>query len=399
MEIALFIALFVLSGFGSLYEVVILSEKSSTKQRIIQEFNQNPKRVLLFLQIFITACNLAIGILGEILLSHTPQSVRFASYLVITMSVVMFAEILPKQFGFFYSRFFLETGGSLVYWVYKILSPLVIIFDVVVSKTLALLRFRTTVRVAPEELETLKSTLIEVFREKSPRFLQNAMTLITSLSVVRVADVLIPRTRLRVLEVDSLEFVDQSKINASGFHLTLVKVGTSYYVPLRQLKSQLSDVPGICQLSNPKSKSGNESLNFEQAYVCDSTDYVLEVIVELNSAGKRIAVCLDEFGSLDGVFDPSEVLTKIHSKAQAKQLGQHRLLLPGTARLSLIPLMVDIELPSTIKLNRTLESLFLEELGPDVQPGSQITLGPLTLVATCVNRGRVETVETVVGNG
>ncbi|MCS6894080.1 MAG: CNNM domain-containing protein [Deltaproteobacteria bacterium] len=383
MEATIFLILFfVLSAFGSLYEVVVLTEKNTTSHRLIQQFSKDPKKFLLFFQLLITASNLGIGFVSESLFANVSNSFKWLGFLTVTVSVILFAEILPKQFGFFYSRFFLGAGSDLVLWLYKVLKPATSSLNALISFLLKLFKFRDQVLFFPEELEQFKSDLYDLLKHKSVSFSREALKILNALSVARVKEVLIPRTLIDVVKVDELEQVKElllsGKVKVESLDRTIfVKDGAYFIVADQDVEKKLMS---------------NESLRFSEAPKCSSLDYVLEVLVLLNRNASKLAVCFDEFGSLDGIFNPVAVLNKIYSWSQAYKISENKVILSGQTRLSFVELIFDASFDEADS-SRTISSCFLEKFGLQISVGAHFWMKNVRFKVLKLNESYPEFVE------
>ncbi len=359
--IVLLLVFFFISVIGSLYEVVVFTEKNDTRHPLILEFSKDPKLILFLFQILITASNLGIGAASELLVSHAPTWFKTSFYVFITAFMITFAEIIPKQLGFFYSKFFLDNGGHIILMIYRTLKPIIYGFSLVLNFLNKLMKIdnRNTMPIA--ELEELRGEIEELMSGKPRTFTKKALAILQSLSTARVSDVLIPRTKIKLCEFNNLgEAKFFAKHSLVDIKRCLIKVKNKYY----SVEERYDELNG-------------KQVSLIETITCSSLSPALEVLVELNNSKSKLAVCFDEFGLLDGIFDPTTIVDAMYSWSQAIKLSEDKIIVNGSTRLSFICLFFEKQRISDFDLNRTVDSILLEIFGIPLRFGAKVKIEDL----------------------
>jgi len=322
---------------------------------------------------------IAIQLFGE------SELVLGASTIVITLLILVFAEITPKVIGATYpERIALPLAHVLgpvqvlvqpgVWFVNLFVRPLLFVAGIRSGETTEIQKL------SPEEIRTLVLESSSFMPKKHISILLNLF----DLGSVTVQDIMLPRARIESVTLDE-------DMPAVARHLA-----TSYHMRLPVFRDSRGDVVGILHLrkvlapllAGTLNKAEIESLLTAPYFVPAST-LVLAQLQYFQENRERIALVVDEYGELMGLVTLEDIIEEIIGKfttsvpaaAHALAWGEDgSATVDGATPVREVNRALGLELPT--EGPKTLNGLILEHLRdiPEADVSMKIGEVPLEIV-------------------
>src|SRR5215831_18869510 len=297
--------------------LVPLAEAGNSGAQAAIELKADPSRLLSTVQIGVTLIAVLSGTFGEATLGDRleryletyPGFVERYSH-VISMAVVVIGisyfslilgELVPKRLALFYPERIAGTLARLMRAVSRVGGPIEWFLSASTDFVLRVLPLRTpsTPPVTDEEITFM-------LREGAATgHIPQAETAIVEMALRlgdrRASAVITPRTQIQWLDLDDSEEENRRKIRESAYsRFPLVKGGSHQVMGIVQAK----DLLAACLAGQP--------LDLRAAarpplYV-PNTVTVLRVLEVFKTSGEPMALIVDEYGDLEGLVTPSDIL-------------------------------------------------------------------------------------------
>ena len=380
--IILLIALLLASGLASLFEVVILTEKRSGRFKTISLLNEEPSLFLLLFPLIITVANVLIGVLGE-KIEIFPNFLKFIYLLTLSVSVVIFAEIIPKQLGFFYSSWFLENFDKPLAKLYILMRPILVVLNFLLERFFKLLNIKLETETIPARFSLFEADLLRLIKTKEYETADEILKLVKRLTTQTVSEVIIPRFELEHLKFETKEtltsFLQNPDLSTQGEYF-LFEVNNNYFV---MSKEELA--------LNVISDATFLPVEPTTAYSYQS---VIEVFLSLQKELKRYALVFDEFGSIDGIIDAKNIIQRSLTDPQLIKISDNKILVSASAKLGVIFSFFDIFITENLS-QRSVLSVFLEKFGLPACPNQKFKVGTLEFKILTIRKKMPDFLEVV----
>ena len=332
---------------------------------------------------------IAIQLFGE------TELVLGASTIVITLLILVFAEITPKVIGATYpERIALPLAHVLgpvqvlvqpgVWFVNLFVRPLLFVAGIRSGETTEIQKL------SPEEIRTLVLESSSFMPKKHISILLNLF----DLGSVTVQDIMLPRARIESVTLDE-------DMEAVARHLA-----TSYHMRLPVFRDSRGDVVGILHLrkvlapllAGTLNRAEIESLLTAPYFVPASTP-VLAQLQYFQENRERIALVVDEYGELMGLVTLEDIIEEIIGKfttsvpaaAHALAWGEDgSATVDGATPVREVNRALGLELPT--EGPKTLNGLILEHLRDIPEADVSIKIGEVPLEIVHAQGRSVKTV-------
>lgn len=329
IDVVIILALIVLTGVFSMSELAIVSSRKPRLEALAKRGNKgadvaielaaNPGKLLSTAQIGITAISVLSGAysgealggpMGErvALLGVAPKTaadVGFGLVIVLTTFVsLIVGELVPKQFALRSPEPIAAWAARPMKWLSRAAAPLVWLLDSTTALVFRALRLdrKNDAQVTAEELH-----LIVAEASKSGLIEESERAIISG--VVRLADrpvreVMTPRTEIGWIDVEA----DAATITAM--------LGGLQHSRMLVARGSVDDIVGVIQARDLVSAlaSGREirlaELMRPASVVPDQVD-AMDVLEALRRADVPLALVQDEYGHLEGIVTPADLLSAI----------------------------------------------------------------------------------------
>ena len=225
--------------------------------------------------------------------------------IILTMIVLIFAEVTPKTFAANYSEKVALPSSLILKFLQKLLYPLVWIVNFFSNSILKLLGVKekeSDEDLSPEELKSI----LENSGDLIPSRYQEMLLSVLELDKISIDEVMIPKNEIIGIDLSK----DIEEIGE------FLKDSKKEFFPV--FDQNLDDIKGIINLYGINSflssqKKDTESLlqNSEEVYFALENTSLNIQLNNFQKDKKKVAVVLDEYGSVKGMLDIKDILEEI----------------------------------------------------------------------------------------
>ena len=332
MDILLIAVLTLLNGAFAMSELALtasrkvrlvnLADAGDKGARAALMLLQNPTRFLSSVQVGITSIGVLNGIIGEAAFSagvstwleslglHTRAASITATGLVvtaITFITIVFGELVPKRIGQLYPEQVARLVSRPMTWVATGAKPFVWLLSACTQAMLRLLRIDTTGTRAVTEAE-ITASLVEgvdagVIEQHEHQMVQNVFLLDDR----PLTSMMLPRKDMKWLEARSSVTESLRHVAAEG------ERGTHSWYPV--CRGSLDDVVGVISVGKllqlGVDHPGSIETQISPAAFVPETVSGMELIEQFRNESTRIALVVDEYGEVQGLITPNDLLEAI----------------------------------------------------------------------------------------
>ena len=279
----------------------VLKKKSPKLGRRLEDLKQNIDRPLAAILSLNTIAHTvgAAGVGAEAAKLFGSASVGIVSA-ILTLLILVLSEIIPKTLGALYSRELAPIGTFSIYWLIRILYPLVLLSE----KITQLLFGRSQAHViSREEFRALAVLGVEegIVLESESRILHNVMRFNT----LQVKDIMTPRPVLFTLPEDmTIGEIVEKKV-ALGFSRIPIQPKEGEDIGYYVLKNDLL----LAGAHDENEKTVREMAR--RLLVVPETASLHRLFEKLLHQREMIALVVDEHGSVAGVVTMEDILETI----------------------------------------------------------------------------------------
>lgn len=231
----------------------------------------------------------------------------FLSTLILTLGVLVFAEVAPKTVAALYPEKISRWVAFPVFLLLKLFYPLVWLINSFSNGLLRLFNIKVTGRVQePLSREELRSVVYETAGKVTHQY-QSMLLSILDLNKLVVEDVMIPQHEIVGIDLES----DWSEIQK--------QLGQSPHDWLPVYRENINDIVGVLHLREltrsalAKNEITKESLVkslHEPYFVPEGTSLNVQLI-NFQQQRKHIALVVDEYGEIQGLVTMQDILEEI----------------------------------------------------------------------------------------
>lgn len=245
------------------------------------------------------ATSIAIQILGD------PSPL--ATAVVLTLVVLIFAEVTPKTVAALYPERIAYPSSLLLALLLKVLYPVVWMVNVVSNGLVRLLGFTLNMddsqqQLTPEELRTV----VYESGERMPRRRHGMLLNILDLEKATVNDILVPRNEILGIDIDD----DLNEI--------LEQIASSQHTRMPVYRQDIDNIVGVLHLRSVGKLLRVETLNKalilqesqEPYFIPESTPLPTQLF-NFQTKKMRMAVVVDEYGAVKGIVTLEDILEEI----------------------------------------------------------------------------------------
>ncbi len=398
-QFALLAILLVIAGFFSIAETSMMALNRYRLKALVRLGNRGAKiasdllaktdKLLGVILLCNNLVNAAAATLVGVIAIHlfgADKIVLMAGRLVVTVLILVFAEITPKVIGVAYAESIAPVASYILRPLLTVLYPVVWFVNLFVAPLAFLFGVRRggaqPSRLSTEELRMLVLESAQFMPKKHQSILVNLF----DLERITVEDVMTPRARIEAIDIDAaIEIING-------------QLATAYHTRLPVYRGEPGTVIGILHLRkvlhlvqrNELDHAGIESLLNEPYFVPASTP-VFAQLQYFQENHQRIALVVDEYGELQGLVTLEDIIEEIigeftttaPASPSAFRWGQDgSALVEGTAVLRELNRKLDLALP--LDGPKTLNGLILEHLQDIPESGVSVKIAdvPMEILQT-----------------
>ena len=267
---------------------------------------QRPDRMLGIILIGNNFVNILAAALTTILcLRLFGDSGVFIGSIILTMIVLIFAEVTPKTFAANYAEKVALPASIILKFLQKILYPLVWIvnfFSNSILKLFGVEEKQSDDDLSPDELKSI----LENSGDLIPSRYQEMLLSVLELDKISIDEVMIPKNE--VIGIDLSKDINEIK--------SFLESSKKEFFPI--FDQNLDDIKGIIDLYGINSflssnKHDKDSLldNSEEVYFALENTSLNIQLNNFQKDKKKVAIVLDEYGSVKGIIDIKDILEEI----------------------------------------------------------------------------------------
>ena len=267
---------------------------------------QRPDRLLGIILIGNNFVNILAAALTTILcLRLFGDSGVFIGSIILTMIVLIFAEVTPKTFAANYAEKVALPASIILKFLQKILYPLVWIvnfFSNSILKLFGVEEKQSDDDLSPDELKSI----LENSGDLIPSRYQEMLLSVLELDKISIDEVMIPKNE--VIGIDLSKDINEIK--------SFLESSKKEFFPI--FDQNLDDIKGIIDLYGINSflssnKHDKDSLldNSEKVYFALENTSLNIQLNNFQKDKKKVAIVLDEYGSVKGIIDIKDILEEI----------------------------------------------------------------------------------------
>jgi putative hemolysin len=327
-----------------------LVEQGDPRAKVVEILLSDLSRVVSGVQVGITIANLALGYLGEITLASilgalfarlghpwatmlTHATALVIVFGILTVLQVVFGELVPKSLSLARAERVALLVAVPFHWFLKTFSWAIDLLDTFAEKVvramgIAAPHSHTLVR-STEELQVMiqQARDIGLLAAGEARFIQNA----TELGQVQAREVMVPRPDMDVLPVEAaLEDTLRMFATTQRSRIPVYEGTVDHVLGFVHIKDM------IWVLLDRSSHGGEQSPEFHlrdhirEILIFPETKPASELLLELLSRRKSLAMVVDEFGSILGLVTLEDILEQMVGQIHDEfDVVERPLVLPG----------------------------------------------------------------------
>lgn len=298
----------------------------------------NPTQFLSSVQVGITSIGMLNGIIGEAAFSsslsvwiqsfgapHRAADISATAVVVavITFVTIVFGELVPKRIGQLYPETVARLVSRPMMWVASGTKPFVKLLSISTHAVLHLLRVDVTAGRAVTE-EEIAASLEEgvdagLIEEHEHRMVQNVFLLDDRL----LTSLMLPRSDIEWLDASDTVAQAIDKVSATGHSWYPVcrgslddVVGVVNVAKLLALRGQIQTAPPGLDAGAPPSVAEGIGVYAVPAVFVPETLTGMELLEQLRAQSTRIVFVVDEYGVVQGLMTPLDMLEAITGELQ-----------------------------------------------------------------------------------
>ncbi len=305
IQLAAIVTLLVLSFIFSGSEVSILSisaldrlkisKQKLRKNTLLLHYLSFPQKALVTILIGNMVVNLGASIIGEELSrSFFPSNSLFYSVFIMTSLVLLFGEIVPKNFAATIPIPFSTRFIRIINTTNKLFYPFIFLIQGLIKRSSG---FRNKLSLSKDELLTaIESGSKAGIHDTSINILKNMVHLIDK----PITDIMVPRSEIRAVDIDEYWAKMEMFIKGTPFSTVLF-----YEADIDHILGYLK----ITDLIDMRKKDIRVKLRNPLYF--PETKHILPLLSEFKESGNYMAVVLDEYGGTSGIVTLKDILDAI----------------------------------------------------------------------------------------
>jgi magnesium and cobalt exporter, CNNM family len=293
--------------------VFVAAEQGSRGARVALQLMDRPVRFISTAQVGITVFGIALGAVGEPLVSHyfefLPRGVAFAiSFSVLTYLSVTLGELVPKAVALQRAELLAIAFAVPIDLLSRIAHPLIWLLDSSANLVLRALRMRPApagmIAYTREDIRQSVAAAEDVGEIETSE--EEMLYKVFDFAEKEVADVMVPRPDVVGLEIDLPP------------EEALAAVLGSPYTRYPVYRGSMDDILGILHVRDlvaALNDRGIASVELDSllrpAYVVPETKDLGALLNEFRKTNQHMAVVVDEYGSTEGIVTLEDLLEEI----------------------------------------------------------------------------------------
>ena len=355
------------------YRLKHLIKQNSRSAKRADKLLQRPDRLLGVILIGNNFVNILAAALTTILcLELFGNSGVFIGSIILTIIILIFAEVTPKTFAAKNAEAIALPASSILKILQKILYPLIWIVNFFSNSLLSLLKANEKDSNEDITTEELKSVL-ENSGDLIPKRYQDMLISILDLDAILIDEIMTPRNEIVGIDLDD------------SFEQLMKKVSEDSKEIIPIYEQNLDNLKGIIDFNGIKSFLLSEERNFDsfmefvqEVYVALENTSLSNQLFNFQKDNKTSALVVDEYGNVKGLVTLNNILEEIVGELSTNQTDRIEIqeqkdgsfLIDGSVAIREINKKLSWDLPLEGPL--TLNGLILEKI--ETIPKSNVSI-------------------------
>ncbi len=318
---------------------------------------------------------------------------------VMTVSLLIFGEITPKNFAKHNPERFTLATINQVYALTRVLKPIIFVFRAIAARIVRTfgidLSEKEPLEVSDEQIETLIDASEEsgLINEADGEMIRR----ILDFDEMTAEQVMVPRPDVQAIEIGtSLEEVRAIVAKDGHSRFPVYERVPDNVIGTLYAKDLLS-----CDLADPKMTLRNL---LRPAYYVPTTQPINILLREFQRQKVHMAVVIDEFGGMAGIVTLEDILEEIvgeiedeydrRKPAVIKRISNDEAVLTGDTSVHDLNRTMDIDLPEDEGV--TVNGLIQHRLETMAKTGDRVEVGPVTFIVERATDREITSVRVLV---
>jgi Mg2+/Co2+ transporter CorB len=398
------VVLIIISGFFSGSETGLMALNKYRLRHLVRDKHagalrahrllEQPDRLISLILLGNNAVNIMITLLAAIIMLRLFGELSvFASTIILTFIMVLFAEVTPKTMAALHPERFAFPATWILSPLMKIGLPVVWFFNKLTHGIFKIFRLdishKDSMHLSPDELRTVvieAGTMI-------PRSHQDMLLSILDLEQVSVDDIMVPRGEIVGIDIED------------DWQSILDQLYSAQHTRIPVYRGDINHVIGIVHLRRTIKLLTEENFSREtlldivpEAYFVPESTPLHTQLLNFQRAKRRIALVVDEYGDVQGLVTLEDILEEIVGEfttdpaASIKEVHPQEdgtWLVDGSANIRELNKLLDWDLP--VDGPKTLNGLILEHLEAIPEAGTSLKISDYPIDIMQVSDNAVKT--------
>ena len=337
-----------------------LGDKSASRVNFLVSNPDKTLGLILLLNNFVNILASAISTLIAVQLYG--QAGVVISVVMLTIVILIFAEVTPKTFAALYPDKIAYPISWIIYPLMKLFYPIVIIINFIAKIILNL--FGIKPKNYNQELLTKDEIklIVKESSERIPKSHEDMIVNMLDLEKVKVEDAMIPRSSLIAVDIeDNINHISKEILNCKYTRIPIYKGELNKLIGFLH-KRQVIEMLIADEISKDKII---EKIN--PPYFIPEDTSLTSQLIEFKKEKKRIGFVVDEYGDVKGVVTLDDILEEIvgEFKTENKDSGLQKIndatfIIDGGVQIREINRTLNWKIPDNIA--KTINGYILESL-------------------------------------
>jgi putative hemolysin len=378
------------------------AEKGGRGARAALDLMDEPVRFISAIQVGITVFGIALGAIGEPLVSayldFLPRGIAFLiSFVVLTYLSVTLGELVPKAIALQKAERLAIALATPINLLSRVAYPLVWLLDRSANAVLRLVKVKPApagmIAFTREDIRHSVAAAEDVGEIETAE--EEMLYKVFDFADKEVSDVMVPRPQVVAVSADMVPEQALATVIDSPF--------TRYPV----YRESLDDIVGVLHVRDLFSVIHDVGIaNVELAsilrapYVVPETKDLAALLADFRRTKQHMAIVVDEYGAMEGIVTLEDLLEEIVGEIEdeydlpdtsIERIDEHRVRIDGTYSIDDFNEQFDTALD--VEDFHTMAGLVFGELGRQPEPGDEVRVDGISLTVVDVEGSRIERLE------
>lgn len=403
LNVTLLVICLVLSGFFSSSETALFSiskikachvaKDGSKTGQLIVKMKKDPHTLLTTILIGNNLVNIGGASLAtSIAITCFESNAVGIATGVMTLMILVFGEIFPKSFATQNNVLVARMVIFPLYWLTKILWPLVLILNYIPKLYGSINPAYHTV--TEDELMTMVEVVEEEgeIKEAEKEYITN----IFEFDDTSCSEIMTPRADMFV--VDAVEKLDIPAILSTGYsRIPVIEHSIDNVIGILHIKNLFADYQKLTASDEPIDSLDIKAI-MKKPYFIPESKKLDSLLQEFKAKKSHMAIVVDEHGGVAGLVTLEDVVEEIFGEIidetdrmvpDIVRLKDNKWLVAGRINVEDLNKEIDINIPESVSYD-TISGFFLEQIDRIPQPGESVIIDRWTATVKDMDGNRIQ---------